>query len=78
MWLTVRPGAHAGPKALGEGEPVLKFINALPHGEETLIGLAHAREGIDECVGNVLNEPGPRVRSRRMSNMLMHDDLLLK
>lgn len=54
-------------------EPVERFSNV----DESLIGLSYFRKRIEQRIGDVVEERRRRIGCRRMSEVLMHADVLL-
>lgn len=56
--LTIRPVAYSAPQAFGEHQAFFELVDAFAHGEEPLVGFAHAGEGVEEGVGDAVYDAG--------------------
>jgi len=74
--LTICPTADPVPQPLGNVQPFLEFIDALPHGKESFIGFPYFGEGVQERVGEVIHQPVVLFWTGRMGNMLVHMHML--
>ena len=74
--LTVRPTAYPIPQPLGNIQPILQLVDVLPHRKEPLIRFSHFGEGIQERVGDIIDQPIVLFWIWRMSNMLVHVHML--
>ena len=74
--LTVRPVAHAPPETLGEHDALLELVDALAHGQEPLVGLAHTRERVEQRVRDAVEHARGVLRPRRVRDVLVHVDVL--
>lgn len=77
MGLTVRARANARPEPLRDSQAFFELVDAVAHGEESLVWLADAAEGVEEGVGDVLEDAGLVVCAAGwMGDVLVHDYLL--
>lgn len=74
--LTAGSATDAAVQPFGDDEPVLELVDPFAHGEEALVGLAHACEGVEERVGDVVNYAWRGLGPRGMRDVLMHVDVL--
>lgn len=74
--LTIRPAADPVPQPLGNIQPFLELVDALPHLEESFIGFSHFGEGIQKRIGDVVHQAVVLFRIWWMSNVLVHMHML--
>lgn len=69
--LTICSAADPVPQPLRNIQPFLELVNVFPHCKESFIGFSHFREGVQECVRDIVHQP-VLVWIGRVGDVLVH------